>query len=281
MGDKTGISWADASWNPFAGCTPVSEGCRNCYAMELHERRHAAWKEGRWDDAPVQYHKPFREVQALGDERLKQPLRWKRPRRIFVNSMSDVFHKDVPEIEVAKVWGVMAAASWHRFIVLTKRPDRMLTFLEQYWPDPVPNVLVGVSAEDQDTLFARSLYLCRAPAAARGISLEPLLERVEIGLLGTLPKDHFPGYTLAHDLIDWIIVGGESGPNARPFHEEWAEAIVEECSQTQTAVHVKQMGSNPYRRGEPVKLGNGKGASMGEWPPALRVRQYPERGGER
>ncbi len=271
MGDKTGISWADASWNPFAGCTPVSEGCRNCYAMELHDRRHDAWKEGRWDDAPEQYHYPFREVRALGDDRLAQPIRWKKPRRIFVNSMSDVFHKDVPTAEIAKVWGVMAAAGWHRYIVLTKRPERMRSFLQEYWPTPLENVLVGVSAEDQPTLDARMAHLLRAPAAAHGISLEPLLGEVHVGAWLDEVVDP-PDYPRPC----WVVVGGESGANARPFHEEWAEAVVEACSQTQTAVHVKQMGANPYRNGSPVQLGNGKGASMGEWPPPLRVRQYPE-----
>ena len=128
MGDKSRIEWTDATWNPIVGCTHVSPGCDHCYAAALHNRRYLAWKRGAWPDAPLQYRQPFKRVQLL-PERLDVPLRWSRPRRVFVNSLSDLFHEDVPEHFIDSVFAVMAAAGEHTFQVLTKRPERMRDYL--------------------------------------------------------------------------------------------------------------------------------------------------------
>ena len=130
MGDKSAISWTDASWNPVIGCTHVSRGCDACYARELHNQRYLAWKRGRMPTAPVQYHQPFKVVQ-LKPERLSLPLRWRKPRRIFVNSMSDLFHEDVPDEFIAAVFTVAALAPRHTFQILTKRPERMRRWFER------------------------------------------------------------------------------------------------------------------------------------------------------
>ncbi len=276
MGDRTGISWADATWNPTVGCTKISAGCKNCYAFELHEKRHRAWKDG-WEKAPPQYHHPFSELQVMDDRRLTVPLRWSKPRRVFVNSVSDIFHEDLDDFAIAKIFGVMAVASSHRFMVFTKRPDRMSEFLKATWPVPLPNVLVGVSVEDQETADWRIPVLLDTPAVRRAVSYEPALEAVDF--TPWLP-DPIDG--AAHDgkdtaPLDWVIVGGESGPGARPFHREWAQQVVDDCFLASVACHVKQMGSNPYKGNEPWDL-PGKGGDMMAWPPALRVRQWPDEG---
>jgi protein gp37 len=271
MGDNTGISWADATWNPTVGCTKISAGCTNCYAFKLHEKRHRAWKDG-WDKAPPQYHKPFSELQVMDDRRLTDPLRWKKHRRIFVNSVSDLFHEDLEEFAIAKVFGVMAVAQSHRFMVFTKRPERMRDFLKATWPTPLPNVMLGVSVEDQETADERVPILLDTPAIRRAVSYEPALERVDF--TGFMGWDEF---SAGEAKLDWIIVGGESGPGARPFHREWAQRVVDDCFLAKVACHVKQMGSNPYKGNEPWNL-PGKGGDMMAWPPALRVRQWPDEG---
>lgn len=201
MGDKSGIQWTDATWNPSTGCTRVSAGCDNCYAFQLHDQRHEAWKSGRWPEAPAQYHRPFSEVQLI-PERLTLPLRWTKPRRIFVDSMSDLFHADVPDHFVAAVFAVMAGAPQHTFQILTKRPRRMERLLndrqfqtgveELYrtapeleyagaWPRwPLPNVWLGTSVENQEAAY-RIDWLVKTPAAVRFLSCEPLLGPLDIG----------------------------------------------------------------------------------------------------
>lgn len=245
MGDKTGIEWTQggSTWNPLTGCQHVSPGCDNCYA--------AKESGGRLKNHPahvgltVKGAKPAHftgEVRLLSD-RLNQPLRWKRPRKIFVNSMSDLFHKDVPDEFIAKVFAVMALCPQHTFQVLTKRPQRMKALLteetmfafkhsvdaaafeidakrsRQYvWSDfdihrPfhfLPNVWLGVSIENDSYTF-RADHLRATPAAVRFISAEPLL--------GSLPS-------LDLTEIDWLIVGGESGPGARPMHPQTERAML-------------------------------------------------------
>ncbi len=295
MSDKTGISWCDATWNPTVGCSRVSSGCKNCYAFALHDKRHQAWKDG-WEKAPPQYHKPFRELQLMSETRLMQPMKWKKPRRIFVNSVSDTFHEDVPELWIMKIWGVMALAAHQRFMVFTKRPKRMREFLKATWPIPLANVMVGVSVENQATADERIPLLLDTPAAVHAVSYEPALGPVEFTPWLSCPAcgytrdeqdkhgDHYlcksairgePNGGLA--LLDWIIVGGESGSGAREFHCGWAQAVVEDCKAAGVKVHVKQMGSNPYRGNEPWNL-PGKGGDMLAWPPALRVREWPGEG---
>jgi protein gp37 len=202
MGDNSHIEWTDATWNYIVGCSKVSPGCKFCYFMELHTRRHEAWKAGRWPDAPQQYHFPWTTIQKFA-ARLDVPLRWKRPRKIFVNSLSDLFHDEVSEETIAEMFGVMAMCQRHTFQILTKRPERMERVVK--WLDvnrcmgaairvigsdafkyvcksrdtshcwPLPNVWLGVSVESQQYAVERIPHLLRTPAAKRFLSCEPLL----------------------------------------------------------------------------------------------------------
>lgn len=231
MGDKTGIEWTDATWNPVSGCSKLSQGCKNCYAKTLFPRVYPGRK--------------FEDVR-LHPERLDQPLRWKRPRRIFVNSMSDLFHDDVPDDFIAKVFGVMFLAKQHTFQVLTKRPQRMQLLLSLWqardnWTPP-PNVQLGVSVEDQATADERIPQLLATPAAIHFLSMEPLLEFVELrhGPIDPM-KCYVPMTNFPHS-IDWVIVGGESGPNARPMHPAWVRSLRDQCVNTGTPFFFKQWG---------------------------------------
>lgn len=208
MSGKTEIAWTDRVWNPSVGCTRVSAGCDHCYAFALHDRRHVAWKRGRWPAAPAQYHEPFSRVQLLPD-RLMEPLRWKKPCRIFVNSMSDLFHKDVPDEWLDRIFAVMALTPHLTFQVLTKRPERMREYLSNQgrasavefyrnrtdnraerlntvlncWP--LRNVWLGVSAEDQERADERIPDLLATPAAVRWVSYEPALGPLDLRLSST------------------------------------------------------------------------------------------------
>jgi protein gp37 len=220
MGDNSQIEWTDATWPVVTGCTRVSPGCDHCYAFALHDKRHVAWKRGRWPDAPAQYHEPFSRVQLLED-RLGWPLKWRKPRRIFVPSMGDLFHEDVPDEFIARVFAVMALAPQHTFQVLTKRPERMTTLCTstfwravegeapevggspcasgaikdaiRYTPEPeaeyLSNVWLGTSVENQAAADERIPHLLRTPAAVRFISAEPLLGPVD---LTAIPDDEEP-----------------------------------------------------------------------------------------
>jgi len=249
MADKTGIEWTEATWNPVTGCAKVSQGCKHCYA----ERD---W--GRLLHLPAYAGRAFTDVATHAD-RLDQPLRWRRPRRIFVNSMSDLFHADVPEEFIDRVFAVMALANQHTFQVLTKRPDRMLAYLSsgaraemvgieaeaiggldrhtetlsQRWPFPLPNVWLGVSVENQAAADERIPLLLDTPAAVRWISAEPLLGLVylaEHGLHGG------PGQ------LDWVVAGGESGPKARPMSIRWARDLRNQCAAAGVPFLFKQWG---------------------------------------
>lgn len=268
MGDKSNIEWTDATWNPIVGCTRVSEGCRNCYAYELHDRRHKAFVAGK--KLPEQYAKPFKEVQVFPD-RLVQPLRWKRPRRIFVNSLSDLFHDDVPDDFIWRVFEIMAQSPQHTFQILTKRPHRMVELLAgRYWRDLgtpdrpffakiikgehragdmpfLPNVWLGISVENQKAADERISLLLRTPAAVRFLSCEPLLGSVDI--TPWLPWDRHrkgqPGWTPNPEYrqgIHWVIVGGESGPKARPIHPDWVRELRAQCRTHGVAFFFKQWG---------------------------------------
>lgn len=267
MTDKTKIEWADATWNPVTGCTKVSEGCDHCYAATIAHRF-----------AGTRAYPNGFEV-TLRPERLDQPLRWKRPRRIFVNSMSDLFHKDVPDEYIARVFAVMALAQQHTFQVLTKRPGRMRSFVQDncrcgrhgamahlrsamMWavsqanadripgvPDdaeqriqraewPLPNVWLGTSVESQKWADVRIPQLLATPAVVRFLSCEPLLGPVELRSL--LPWQETGEAHQTHP--DWVIVGGESGPKARPMHPEWARSLRDQCTAAGVAFHFKQWG---------------------------------------
>lgn len=255
----TNIEWTDVVWNPVTGCDKVSEGCRNCYAETI---AHRFWGE-----------RPFTEVRCH-PERLDAPLHWKKPRRVFVNSMSDLFHKDVSDEFIDKVLAMMALTPQHRYQVLTKRPERMLSFLRdsgyraemtgieaeftsgldrfeeaerQRWPFPLPNVWLGVSIEDQETADERIPILLQTPAAVRWVSAEPLLGPVDFtewlySCDGDCDRPTHPPLPT----LDWVVGGGESGPLARPCQLGWIRAIVQQCQTAGIPVFVKQFGSHPY-----------------------------------
>ena len=218
MADASAIEWTDSTWNPVTGCTKVSHGCDNCYAERLSER---------FRGVPGHPFEMGFDLQ-LRDERLDQPLRWRRPRRIFVNSMSDLFHRDVPWIFVDRVFDVMERADWHTFQVLTKRSSLMRNYLQdRYGENPVPpHIWCGVSVEDRAAL-ARVRHLQESPAAIRFLSIEPLLDSVgEFDLSG----------------ISWVIVGGESGPGARPIEADWVREVRDLCERNHVPFFFKQWG---------------------------------------
>ena len=249
MADKTGIEWTDATWNPVTGCAKVSAGCKHCYA----ERN---W--GRLQHLPAYAGRAFTDVATHAD-RLLQPLSWKRPRRIFVNSMSDLFHQDIHDDFIGMVFRTMARAPQHTFQVLTKRAERMQRLLTHPKmrgfvgdaPWPLPNVWIGVSVEDQATADERIPLLLDTPAAVRWISAEPLLgpvsltkEYLSMKCGGTYPfrslgDEH---RTKLIDLLDWVVVGGESGPQARPMHPAWARSLRDQCAAAAVPFLFKQWG---------------------------------------
>ncbi|MBI3828481.1 MAG: phage Gp37/Gp68 family protein [Planctomycetes bacterium] len=213
MSDHSKIEWTDATWNPVTGCTKISPGCKHCYAETFAERFRGV------KDHP--YEQGF--DLKLWPERLEIPLAWKRPRMIFVNSMSDLFHKDVPIAYIKKVFKTMSLAHHHVFQVLTKRAERLEEVAGQLdWP---LNVWMGVSVENQDYI-GRVDHLRKVGAAIRFISVEPLLGPVNLDL-----KD-----------IHWVIVGGESGPGARPMKAEWATSIRDQCLDANVPFFFKQWG---------------------------------------
>lgn len=218
MALSSGIEWTDATWNPTVGCTKVSPGCKHCYAEVMHSRleRMPGMKK---------YANPFKVIQPWQDD-LELPLSWKKPKNIFVNSMSDLFHDDVPDEYILSCFDVMRRAHWHTFQVLTKRSLRPL-HLTLEWP---PNVWMGVSIENDHCTF-RARNLSDVPAAVRFLSVEPLL-----GPIDKLPLEG----------IHWVIVGGESGHKARPMHPDWVRSIRDQCTAQNVPFFFKQWGEYSY-----------------------------------
>jgi len=218
MADGTAIEWTDATWNPITGCTKITRGCDNCYAARFSERFRG-----------VPGH-PFESGfdLTLRPERLRQPLAWSRPRMIFVNSMSDLFHKKVPRRFIDQVFDTMERADWHTFQLLTKRSSLMRDYLLMRWADRTPpkHIWIGVSVEDERAK-GRIAHLRAAPATVRFLSIEPL-----IGPIGGLRLDG----------IHWVIAGGESGPRARPMHTDWARQVRDQCRQQRVPFFFKQWG---------------------------------------
>lgn len=245
MADKSKIEWTDATWNPVTGCSHVSEGCRFCYAERLAKRLHAMGRPG-YTDLPWTHQNAERNI-FLHPKLLDKPLHWKRPRLVFVNSMSDLFHEQVPFEFIARVFGVMKDAKQHTFQVLTKRPERMKEFMlwlrhgfDYQVSYPSPNVWLGVSVEDQRAADERIPLLIETPAAVRFLSCEPLLGPVDLsaGYLSDHEWEHgTPGG------VKWVIVGGESGPDARPMHPAWARAIRNQCDEAGVPFFMKQWGN--------------------------------------
>lgn len=315
----TSIEWtrsddgtAGETWNPVSGCTKVSQGCKHCYAERVFPRTYG--------------YRSFTDVQTHAD-RLEKPLRWKKPRRVFVNSMSDLFHEDVPNEFIARVFSVMGRAPQHTFQILTKRPARMKRFIEDdvfftareggetRMVPYLRNVWLGVSVEDQETADERIPLLLETPAAVRFISAEPLLGAMRLGswlqrspsaafVAGKVTAD-MPAWTrLGSTALDWVIVGGESGPKARECELAWIRDILDQARTAAVPVFVKQLGSSaceltqrrsnqsppPGRawrlRKQPdgsmfdpreyLRLQDRKGGDPLEWPEDLRVREFPE-----
>jgi protein gp37 len=218
MADSTAIEWTDATWNPITGCTKISAGCDHCYAERFSERFRGTTGH------------PFESGfdLTLRPERLEQPLRWRQPRMIFVNSMSDLFHKEIPHEFIACVFDTMERANWHTYQILTKRSSLMRNFLRKRYDNasgPL-HMWFGVSIED-GTKLSRVRHLQEAPAGVRFLSIEPL-----IGPVGRLDLSG----------IDWVIVGGESGPRARPMDRDWVRDIRDQCKAARVAFFFKQWG---------------------------------------
>jgi protein gp37 len=221
MAQATNIEWTEATWNPVTGCDRVSPGCAHCYALTFAER---------WRGVPGHPYQQGFDLR-LWPERLEQPLRWRRPRVIFVNSMSDLFHERIPDEYIAQVFDVMVRASEHTFQVLTKRPARMVELAPRLpWPE---NVWLGVSIENR-RFVDRADLLRAAPAAVRFISAEPLLTALS---------------DLALADIDWLIVGGESGHRHRPIEVEWVRDLRDRCLQEGVAFFFKQWGGRTPKAG--------------------------------
>ncbi len=344
MTTMSAIEWTDATWNPVTGCSKVSPGCAHCYAEMVALR---FWPsqyphvqmDGRslatipvsvaedWQANGLTRPRAFTDVMCHAD-RLDQPLRRRKATRYFVNSMSDLFHEDVPDGFLDRVFAVMALAPQHTFQVLTKRAERMRDYLlgltsrlgelwdltnQPTWitlpagrsfpryPEnwPLLNVWLGVSVENQHFANERIPLLLQTPAAVRFISAEPLLRLIELheSMFRCCDSDKCDESVFG---LDWVIVGGESGPGARPFEVSWARSIVAQCKTSGVPVFVKQIGADPRdaaaqrddmgardvwpagwmptidgRRVWRPDLTDRKGGDMAEWPADLRVREFP------
>jgi protein gp37 len=218
MATSTAIEWTDATWNPVTGCTKISAGCDNCYAERFSER---------FRGVPGHPFENGFDLQ-LRPERLDQPLRWREAKMIFVNSMSDLFHKEVPFKFIDRVFDTMEKAHWHKFQILTKRSSRLRNYVNARYPDGLapPHIWLGTSIEDGGKK-SRARHIQETKASVRFLSIEPLI--------GPIGKIDLEG-------IHWVIVGGESGPRARPMLVEWAREVLDQCKATKVPFFFKQWG---------------------------------------
>ena len=246
MSTQSTIEWTEATWNPVTGCTKISPGCKYCYAERMAYRLKEMGQRNYANGFELTLH----------EHMLQKPISWKKPQLIFVNSMSDLFHDAVPVAYIRKVFDVMRQATWHQFQVLTKRAERLLELSPEIdWPE---NVWMGVSVENQD-YFSRIDYLRKTNAKVKFLSLEPLL--------GPLPDLSLTG-------IDWVIVGGESGPGARPMEEDWVLQIQDTCESSGVPFFFKQWGGvHKKRAGRELQ-----GRTWDELPVAMRDRPQSSRG---
>jgi protein gp37 len=315
---KTSIEWTDATWNPTRGCSRVSEGCRNCYAERIAARfsglrmKTVAKDVGAVTRVSVDGEfSGFAEQTPSGPrwtgkvelipEKLDEPLHWKKPRRVFVNSMSDLFHESLPFHAIDDVFDAMLRADQHTYQILTKRPQRMYKYFDSTgnraeYLAKHRGIWLGVSVENQETADDRIPLLLQTPAAVRFVSYEPALGPVDFeayvwrGCIASKEeheKEHAGGLWCDERSLDWIIVGGESGPGARPFNLEWARSAIAQCEAAGVACFVKQLGAKPidpdrfdFILGGPpatMVLKDRKGGDWNEWPSDLRVREFPER----
>lgn len=329
MSDGSSIEWCDATWQPVVGCTRVSPGCDNCYAISTVHRFRKA--DGLTKLRPKSATRPGLDWTGKvlqQPDSLELPLRWKKPRRIFVCSQADLFHERNPFEFISAVFGVMQACRQHTFLVLTKRDPRpFFAWLRSYGTEhniehdavpwfhahqvigapfdrvgwPLPNVHLGVSVEDQARADERIPALLECPSAVHWISAEPLLGPVHlVKWLPELATMGFVGPQMAAVTgleagnvvalhrgakLGWVVVGGESGPRARPFELDWARVLVRQCQAAGAAVFVKQLGARPRENAALVSdggmgtwsmhLDDAKGGDMAEWPADLRVRELP------
>ena len=240
---ETQIEWTDATWNPVAGCTVMSAGCTNCYAMAMAKRLEAMGMEKYTGLTRTSGKRTIWTGEVREDENaLTIPFNWKKPRKIFVNSMSDLFHEQVSEAFILQVWDVMRKTPHHNYQILTKRPDRMAEIVSRAIPNILPNVWLGTSIEN-GAVRARVDDLRLVPAAIRFISFEPL-----IGAVGTIDLSN----------IHWAIVGGESGKSARPIQEEWIDEIYSQCTDYGTAFFFKKWGTWGNDNKKRSKKANGR-----------------------
>ncbi len=311
MGNKTGISWTDATWNPVTGCTRVSEGCRNCYAESLAATRLKESPRYSGLAAVTPSGPRWTGKINLHPELLHQPISWRKPRRIFVNSMSDLFHPDVRDSFVDEIVATMAVTPWHTYQILTKRAGWMRSYFSNIPSDPyntryqyifdaanvqlgkqmrwpLPNVWLGVSAEDQAAAEDRIPELLETPAAIRFVSCEPMLDAIDLTNLcvdGCHRINALEGRFSDEPTLDWVIAGGESGTNARPFYMEWAGSIRDQCKAAGVAFFMKQLGANPYDDARPATTDehpyaklyckSRNGSDPAEWPEDMRVQEFP------
>ncbi|MEU5043221.1 DUF5131 family protein [Streptomyces griseorubiginosus] len=262
------IEWTGETLNPTTGCDRISPGCDNCYALTMAKRLKGMGQAKYQNDGDPRTSGPGFGL-TIHPDTLDVPLRWKKPRTVFVNSMSDLFHARVPVAFITQVWRMMQATPQHTYQILTKRPERLVRVLDRVYDalelnGPLPNVWLGTSVESND--YVRRIdALAQVRAAVSFVSAEPLL--------GPLPSADFTG-------ISWAIIGGESGPGARPFSPQWAADLIGQARQAGAAPFVKQLGSvwarDTYYAGKSVAAhGDPKGGNPDYWPTHLRVREYP------
>ena len=302
---STNIQWTDETWNPIVGCSRVSAGCARCYAA-------TAAASPRLQQFPqYQAVKDWDGTVQFVESQLTKPLQWRKSKRIFVCSMTDLFHENVPNEWIDTVMAVISLSPQHTFQVLTKRPSIALSYfnqpeiwvkwyeaakahlwsivgekfgslinLQQYFihqPFPLPNLWLGTSTENQAMADKRIPILLQIPAVVRFLSCEPLLEEIDFiqaGVFQRLISDDYQRELVNED-IQWLILGGESGPNSRPCRIEWVESIVQQCQQSKTPVFVKQLGNCAYLGEERFKTCDRKGGEIAEFPEHLRIREFP------
>lgn len=268
---RTKIEWTDMTWNPVTGCTPISEGCQNCYAKRMAKR--LAGRCGYPADDPFKV--------TLHPERLNEPLKWKTPRRVFVCSMSDLFHEDVPFEYIHVIWDIIKACPQHTFLILTKRPQRMaevvnriyglerLGWSKGFWD----HVWLGVTAENQQHANERIPILLQIPAAVRFVSVEPMLGPVDLSKWKPFdgecycqddPKGCKPRLSknCPETAIDWVICGGETGPGARPMHPDWVRSLKDQCQDAGVPFFLKSL----YIDGKIIKMPELDGRRYNEIP---------------
>lgn len=314
-----GIAWTDQTWNPTRGCWPVSPGCLHCYAAGVAARFSGPGQpyEGLAKRSVGKSLPQWTGEGAFVADHLADPLRWKRPRRVFVNSMSDLFFERFTIHQIAEVFAVMLLSPHHTYQVLTKRPERMLAvitapefyglvlgyadILRAQRPElcnvgisnpalvPAPWIWLGVSTENQATADERIPLLLQTPAAVRFISAEPLLGPIDLTKVKIpgAPSPPWAGSALHRyrgfaERIDWVIIGGESGPRAREFDLGWGKGIVDQCQEAGVPCFFKQAGSNPVLSHKAsdmphrLSFADRKGGDLSELPLDLQVREFPE-----